>query len=72
MRTRFAALAVCVGMGVVAPVALAQSDQASPIITLDAALQRVADIHPELRLFGPRRQALDAERERAALKPALR
>jgi cobalt-zinc-cadmium efflux system outer membrane protein len=72
MRTRFAALAVCVGMGVVAPVALAQSDKVSPIITLDAALQRVADIHPELRLFGPRRQALDAERERAALKPALR
>ncbi len=71
MRTRFAALAVCVGMGVVAPVALAQSDKVSPIITLDAALQRVSDVHPELRLFGPRRQALDAEHERAALKPTL-
>ncbi|MCH6483514.1 TolC family protein [Pseudoxanthomonas sp. LH2527] len=42
------------------------------ILTLDDAIARVARVHPDLRLFGPRTQALLAEREAALLRPALR
>lgn len=38
-------------------------------ITLDDAFQRVASTHPDLRLFGPRRDVLSAELERASLRP---
>ncbi|MGH8166884.1 MAG: TolC family protein, partial [Woeseiaceae bacterium] len=42
-----------------------------PVLTLDDAFERVADIHPELRLFGSRLDVLAAQRERAALRPPL-
>ena len=41
-------------------------------LTLDDAIARVARIHPDLRLFGARTEALLAEREVALLRPALR
>ncbi len=66
MYLRFAALAAWViGVAVAFPVAAADR------LTLDDAFQRVASTHPELRLFGPRRDVLSAELERASLRPAL-
>ncbi len=41
-------------------------------LTLDDAFARVARSYPELRLFGPRTEALLAERDAAALRPPLR
>lgn len=41
-------------------------------LTLDDVIARVARIHPDLRLFGARTEALLAEREVALLRPALR
>jgi outer membrane protein, heavy metal efflux system len=65
MRVRLAALAACVAACfVVWPTAAADR------LTLDDAFERVAATHPDLRLFGPRRDALVAEREHAALSPA--
>src|SRR3546814_1832596 len=40
-------------------------------LTLDDAFQRVANTHPNLRLFGNRRDVLEAELDRASLRPAL-
>ena len=66
MNFRFAAkVAFVVVCAVVLPT------HASDTLTLRDAFQRVADTHPDLRLFGPRRDALEAELERASLRPAL-
>ena len=40
-------------------------------LSLDDAFARVAQGHPEQRLFGPRQDALTAELDHAALRPAL-
>lgn len=45
--------------------------QARESLTLNDALARVAESHPDLRLFGPRQDMLAADRERAALRPPL-
>ncbi|MFB8829808.1 TolC family protein [Azotobacter sp. CWF10] len=66
MRSRLAALAAWVAASVVAWPALA-ADR----LSLDDAFARVAASHPELRLFDSRGAVLAAERERAALRPAL-
>jgi len=66
MRFRFAALAALVAVVVVAIPA-----RAADRLTLDDAFQRVAQSHPELRLFGSRADVLSAERDRANLRPAL-
>jgi cobalt-zinc-cadmium efflux system outer membrane protein len=72
MRMRLAAFAACIVAFVVAWPATAV-DPAVPdrILTLDDAFARVANAHPELRLFGARSDVLAAERDRAALHPAL-
>jgi cobalt-zinc-cadmium efflux system outer membrane protein len=41
------------------------------VLTLDDAFARVAQSHPDLRLFGSRGDILAAERDRAALRPPL-
>ncbi len=41
-------------------------------LTLDDAFARVAQVHPDLRLFGPKHDVLLAERDAAALRPPLR
>ncbi len=66
MRVRLAALAVCV-----AACAVAFPTAAADDLTLNDAMNRVADSHPDLRLFGARSDVLAAERERALLRPAL-
>lgn len=45
--------------------------QTPVILNLDDAFTRVAETHPELRLFGARRAALVAEQARADLRPPL-
>jgi len=45
--------------------------QAPDILSLDDAFARVAQSHPELRLFGVRHEVLAAELDRAALRPPL-
>jgi cobalt-zinc-cadmium efflux system outer membrane protein len=65
MRLRLTALAVCV-----AACAAAWPATAADRLTLDDAFDRVAQSHPDLRLFGPRRAALTAELERATQRPA--
>ena len=69
MSIRLAALAACVAALSLAWPAQAASPAAP--LTLDDAFVRVAQTHPELRLFGPRHEALLAELDRAALTPAL-
>jgi cobalt-zinc-cadmium efflux system outer membrane protein len=66
MHTRLTALAVWVAVLFAAPAA-----QAADRLTLDDAIARVASNHPELRLFEPRSEALTAELEAAAQRPAL-
>ncbi|MGQ4659449.1 TolC family protein [Lysobacter sp. F6437] len=66
MRFRFAALAA-----VVAVCAGVFPAHAADPLTLDDAVQRVAEAHPDLRLFGNRREVLQAELDRASLRPAL-
>lgn len=43
--------------------------QQPPVVSLDDAFVRVAAIHPELRLFGPRTTVLQAERQAALQRP---
>jgi cobalt-zinc-cadmium efflux system outer membrane protein len=45
--------------------------QSRPVLSLDDAFARVDQSHPELRLLGARRAVLDAEADRAALRPPL-
>ncbi|ACO77097.1 Outer membrane efflux protein [Azotobacter vinelandii CA] len=66
MRSRFATLAVWVAVSAAAWPALGAER-----LSLDDAFARVATNHPELRLFDSRGALLAAERERAALRPAL-
>ena len=65
MLLRLTALAVCV-----AAFAVAWPASAADRLTLDDAFQRVAQTHPDLRLFGPRQDVLGAELDRASLRPA--
>ncbi len=74
MRVSFAAFAAWVAVCVLALPAHAVdpiSTASTKRLTLDDAFARVADAHPDLRLFGLRRDGLVAELDRAALKPAL-
>lgn len=66
MSLRIAASAACFIV-----VCAASPARAMPLLSLDDAFQRVASAHPDLRLLGPRREQLDAERDKAALTPAL-
>lgn len=66
MRLRPAALAA---FAVACAVAL--PTHAAEPLTLDDAFARVADTHPQLRLFGAHRVMLDAELAQAAQRPAL-
>ncbi|MGH8083852.1 MAG: TolC family protein [Lysobacter sp.] len=66
MRLRLAAAAVLVVVCAVGFPARADGP-----LTLDDAFARVAETHPELRLFGTRHDALEAELDRASLRPAL-
>lgn len=66
MSARLAAVAAWV-----VACALALPARAADRLTLDDAFARVADTHPDLRLFGPRRDALAAELDRAAFRPPL-
>lgn len=60
-------LAPCVAVRAQAPLAPGSSE----VLTLDAAFDRVAQAHPDLRLFGPRGDALRAERDGALQRPAF-
>ena len=66
MSVRPAALAALV----VALVA-ASPARAGDRLTLDDAFARVASAHPDLRLYAPHKQALEAERDEASQRPAL-
>lgn len=66
MSVRLAALAALVAVSAIAWPAFA-ADRFS----LDDAFARVAQSHPDLRLFGARQDVLVAELDRAALRPAL-
>lgn len=71
MWLRLAALAAFA----IAPCVHAQapSPAVSPdTLTLDDAIARVARVHPDLRLIDARRDVLQAERDAASLRPALR
>jgi cobalt-zinc-cadmium efflux system outer membrane protein len=65
MSVRLAALAAGLTLLAVASGAAAQP------FTLADAQERVAQSHPDLRLFVPRREGLEAEARSAALSPAL-
>lgn len=65
MSNRLAALAAGLMVLAVATGAAAQP------FTLADAQERVAQFHPDLRLFVPRRDGLEAESRAAALRPAL-
>lgn len=43
----------------------------APLFTLDDAFARVAESHPDLRLFDARGDVLQAERDASALRPAM-
>jgi cobalt-zinc-cadmium efflux system outer membrane protein len=62
-------------LAAVAALAFASCDyaraQTREQLTLDDAFARVAQSHPELRLFGARHDVLAAEMDRASLRPAL-
>ena len=73
MLLRLAALAAlavapCLVAAQTAPVPVRESARA---LTLDDAFARVADAHPDLRLFDGQRDVFDAEREAASLRPPL-
>ncbi|MGB2789956.1 MAG: TolC family protein, partial [Dokdonella sp.] len=63
LHAAFAAALLCLSMYARA--------QPAPALTLDDAIARVADTHPDLRLIDSRAKVLDAERELASLRPAL-
>lgn len=63
LHAAFAAALLCLSMHARA--------QPAPELTLDDAIARVADTHPDLRLIDSRAKVLDAERELASLRPAL-
>lgn len=65
MRLRLAAKAVLVAACALAVWPAFAADR----LTLDDAFDRVATNHPQLRLLGPRRDALTAELDRAAFRP---
>ena len=67
MWLRFAA-AAAVALACCLPAAAHARD----VLALDDAFARVARVHPDLRLFGPRSEILLAERDAAALRPPLR
>ncbi|WP_147652662.1 TolC family protein [Vulcaniibacterium gelatinicum] len=72
MRMRLAAVAAWVAACAVAWSPAAAGPAVSPNkLTLDDAFARVAESHPDLRLFGSRGDVLAAERDQAALRPAL-
>jgi cobalt-zinc-cadmium efflux system outer membrane protein len=73
MPVRFAATAAWIVACAIAFPALAADPDPVPAspLSLDDAFARVAQTHPDLRLFGARTEVLLAEREQAALKPAL-
>ena len=66
MWLRLAALAAFA----VVPCALAQARPPAPL-SLDQALRRVADTHPQLRLIDGERPVLEARRDAAVLAPAM-
>ncbi|MEO7916855.1 MAG: TolC family protein, partial [Dokdonella sp.] len=66
MFLRIAALAACIAV-----VCVAAPAHAADPLNLDDAFQRVAEAHPDLRLFGPRREQLEAGLQTASSKPAL-
>ena len=66
MSFRLAALAALVAVS-----AIAWPAHAAERLSLDDAFARVAQSHPDLRLFGTRQDVLVAEFDRAALRPAL-
>ena len=66
MYLRLAALAALVVVS-----AIAWPAHAADRLSLDDAFARVAQSHPDLRLFGTRQDVLVAELDRAALRPAL-
>ncbi|GAB3749921.1 TolC family protein [Lysobacter olei] len=66
MSFRLAALAALVAVS-----AIAWPAHAADRLSLDDAFARVAQSHPDLRLFGTRQDVLVAEFDRAALRPAL-
>lgn len=73
MLLRLAALAAlaaapCLAAAQTAPVPVRAT---APALTLDDAFVRVADAHPDLRLFDGQRAVFDAERDVAALRPAM-
>lgn len=65
MSVRLAALAALVVVS-----AIAWPAHAADRLSLDEAFTRVAQTHPDLRLFGARQDILSADLERAALRPA--
>jgi len=71
MLLRIAAVAAFAFASCLAAPARAR-DVPPDILTLNDAFARVARSHPDLRLFGPRGDALRAERDAAALRPPLR
>lgn len=66
MRSRFAATAACV-----AAMLFTLSASAADRLTLDDAFARVEQAHPDLRLTGGQRNVLNAELDRASLRPPL-
>lgn len=65
MRLRFAAMAALVVV-----CAVAFPTHAAEPLSLDDAFQRVANTHPNLRLFGAHRDVFEAELDRASLRSA--
>ena len=67
MLLRLAALAAFA----VAPVLQAQERLPGAALTLDGAIERVAQTHPDLRLFNGRKDVLQANYDNASLRPPL-
>lgn len=70
MRSRLAAIAAVFALLFTGMLCAPVRAQAGDVLTLDDAFSRVDRTHPDLRLFGPRGDALAAGAERAALRPA--